>query len=98
MITLIVSVFDGTRATFAVLLAVISAIAMIVTKGVSGVSEVFHVLALVFSGVSILGLKKAVVAEVANLLQSIQGTGTSGQGTSTSGQGTTTNAPTTGAN
>jgi hypothetical protein len=86
-IGIVVALFEGFKACSPVILAVASGLGMILTKTLGwGISEIFQALALVFSGVSIVGLKNA-VAELAVLAPAAQGQA-SGTG-ATSAAGTT---------
>jgi hypothetical protein len=85
-IAMLLALFTGNKTISSVILAVASGLGMILTKALGwGISEIFQVLAVVFSGASVIGLRIA-VAELSALAQAIQGpaTGTgNGQATGT---------------
>ena len=72
-VALLVALVTGNKTTSSVILAVVSALGMILTKTIGwGISEIFQILAVVFSGASVIGLRIA-VAELSALAQAIQG-------------------------
>ena len=80
-ITILLAVFNGIKAASPVVLAVISGLGMILTKALGwGISEIFQALALIFSGVSVSGLNKA-LAELSALTHSTGTTPAAGTGT-----------------
>lgn len=88
--TILVALFGAVKACLPVILAVASGLGMILTKGMSwGISEVFQGLTMVFSGVSLVGIKNAVVSEVSALLKDFHTAPAPASGTSTTG-GTST--------
>jgi hypothetical protein len=72
-ITSLIALFNVNKTTSSVILAVASGLGMILTKALGwGISEIFQILAVVFSGASVIGLRIA-VAELTALAQAIQG-------------------------
>lgn len=80
LVASLLTLFNGSQTSSSVILAILSGLGMVLTKALGwGISEIFQMLAVVFSGASVLGLRIA-VAELTALAQAIQGP-TAGTGT-----------------
>ncbi len=82
---LLLAMINGYKAFSPVILAIVSGLGMILTKNFGGgISEIFQALAMIFSGVSVVGLSQA----LAQLSAAVHG-GSSPTGTADAGQAAT---------